>query len=324
MQDLKNEEIIVSICITAYNHGKYIAQALDSVLMQKTDFKYEIVVGEDCSTDNTREVLLAYKAQYPDKVKLLLHEKNMGGKKNLITTLKNCSGMYIAMLDGDDYWIDPEKLQIQIDLMEKNPDCYMSFHPAKEVIGHETSNKIFAMHSNENKIFTASEVIVGRGEFCPTASTVFRREGVMMLLELKLFHDAPVGDYFMQIFGSLHGGALFINRVMSIYRKGISESWSSSMADVRKREVFTHHMIKTLDELDVHLNKKYQDEIKQVKSHYYFKMSLYYLRSDMFAKFKENIELSFSIDKLKSLFLVVYYLRAFPRIAKFIVQLKNK
>ena len=323
MHSKQNGDIVVSVCVTAYKHGKYIAQALDSVLMQKVDFKYEVVVGEDCSTDNTREILLAYQEQYPDTLKLLLYDENMGGKKNLITTLKNSRGKYIAMLDGDDYWIDSKKLQIQIDLMEKNPDCYMSFHPAKEVIGHEISSRIFAEHSAENKIFTASEVIVGRGEFCPTASTVFRRKGVIMLPELKLFLDAPVGDYFMQIFGSLHGGALFINKVMSIYRKGISESWTSSMTDVSKREEFTRRMIKTLDELDIYLNQKYHNEIKQVKSHYYFKMSLYYLRSNMFTEFKEYIELSFSTDKLKSVFLVIYYLRTFPRIAKLIVQLKK-
>ena len=105
-----------------YNHEKYISKALDSILMQKTNFSYEIVIGEDCSTDKTRDILINYKKQYPDRFKLLLNEKNLGAYKNAHQALQACKGEYIAFLEGDDYWINPDKLQIQIEYMDAHPE----------------------------------------------------------------------------------------------------------------------------------------------------------------------------------------------------------
>lgn len=111
---------LVSVCMITYNHEKYIAEALNSVLMQKTNFDFEIVIGEDWSTDRTREIVLEYKAKHLDKIKLVLQEKNVGMTSNFYETLKLCSGSYIAICDGDDYWIDENKLQKQIDFLDKN------------------------------------------------------------------------------------------------------------------------------------------------------------------------------------------------------------
>ncbi len=113
-----------------YNHEKYIATALNSILMQNVHFDYDIVVGEDCSTDNTRKILLEYKKKYPDKFKLILHNKNVGAINNQNITMKNCTGKYIACLEGDDYWSDPNKLQKQIDFLEANPEFSFCFHNA--------------------------------------------------------------------------------------------------------------------------------------------------------------------------------------------------
>lgn len=315
MPENHNDDIVVSVCITAYNHGKYIAQALDSILMQEVDFRYEIVVGEDCSTDNTRQILLAYKEKFPDKFKLLLHEKNMGAKKNVITTLKNCSGKYIAMLDGDDYWIDPKKLQIQIDLMERFPECHMSFHPAEARIENAESGKVIARHAKKNKIFTASEVILGGGGFSPTGATIFNREVIDNLPEF--FEETPVGDYYMQILGSVHGGALYIDRVMSVYRQGIEGSWSHEMKniDIDKKIKLHHAYMKALHDLDAHLNKKYHTEFEQKRSGYYYYMAIFYLKNNMYKEFKQNMELSFNTYPLRSLsYVLLYCLRFFPKL----------
>src|SRR3712207_1086613 len=100
----------VSVLMLAYNHEKFIAQALDSALMQQVNFDYEIVIGEDCSTDNTRDILIRYQKEYPHRIRLLLPEKNLGMHDNLIQTFKACRGDYIAFLEGDDYWTSPNKL----------------------------------------------------------------------------------------------------------------------------------------------------------------------------------------------------------------------
>ncbi len=120
----------VSICLITYNHEKYISQALESILMQVVDFDYEIVVGEDCSTDNTREIIKQYQEFHPKKIKLLDRERNLGLKKNYIDILKNCTGQYIAVLSGDDYWIDQFKLQKQAHFLENNPDYVLIGHNA--------------------------------------------------------------------------------------------------------------------------------------------------------------------------------------------------
>lgn len=112
---MDSNRITVTIISLTYNHEKYIAQALESILMQKVNFTYEIVVGEDCSKDRTREILIQYAEKHPDKFHLLLHEKNIGAAKNQNKVFENCKGKYIAMLEGDDYWTDPYKLQKQVD-----------------------------------------------------------------------------------------------------------------------------------------------------------------------------------------------------------------
>ena len=116
------EKPMVSILTITYNHEKYISQAIDSFLMQKTDFNFEIVIGEDFSTDNTRKIIEVYQKKHPKKIKLLPSDKNLGIEANFFRTTQACNGKYIAICDGDDYWIDENKLQLQVDFLENNKD----------------------------------------------------------------------------------------------------------------------------------------------------------------------------------------------------------
>lgn len=116
------ENPLVSIAVITYNQQESLPKTLDSLLAQKVDFPYEIVVGEDCSTDNTREVLKGYVERYPDIIKPIYNEANMGILGNYVSTLEQCKGKYIAGCAGDDYWNDPEKLQMQAEIMEQNPE----------------------------------------------------------------------------------------------------------------------------------------------------------------------------------------------------------
>ena len=112
----------VSIAMLAYNHEKYIVDAIESVLMQRTSYTYKIIIAEDFSTDNTRKIVLDYQKKYPKKIKLILQDKNVGANQNNVDLLTNLEGIYIAALEGDDYWTDPLKLQKQIDFLENNPE----------------------------------------------------------------------------------------------------------------------------------------------------------------------------------------------------------
>lgn len=116
-------EVKVSVMILAYNHENYIRQALESVVGQRTNFRFEAVVGEDCSTDGTREIVREYARKYPDIIKPLFRKKNLGACRNVVSTLRRCRGEYVAFLECDDYWLDMEKLQKQADYLDAHPEC---------------------------------------------------------------------------------------------------------------------------------------------------------------------------------------------------------
>src|SRR6185503_11024678 len=130
----------VSVLITTYNQEHLITQTVDSVLMQVTDFNYEIVIGEDASTDRTREVVVELARQHPEKIRVLLRdpevanrERHLFGKMNFLQALQSCRGEYVAILDGDDYFTSPHKLQKQVDFLDARNDCVICFHNVKAV-----------------------------------------------------------------------------------------------------------------------------------------------------------------------------------------------
>lgn len=120
-------EPLVSVKMITYNHAPYIVQAIEGVLQQKTNFSFELVIGEDCSTDGTREIVFEYKDKFPDIIRVITSDKNVGMKQNSLRTLKDCQGKYLAFCEGDDYWQSPDKLQKQADYLESHPECGMVF-----------------------------------------------------------------------------------------------------------------------------------------------------------------------------------------------------
>ncbi|MGN1340401.1 MAG: glycosyltransferase family 2 protein [Oscillospiraceae bacterium] len=121
-EDKEAEDIMVSISMTAYNQEPYIARALESILKQEVNFRYEIIVGEDCSTDKTRQIIESYRQKYPDIIKPIYHPVNVGLRINNDMVRRRLRGKYRAILEGDDYWLSTDKMQSQVDFLEKNPD----------------------------------------------------------------------------------------------------------------------------------------------------------------------------------------------------------
>ena len=126
-------EVMLSVVMTTYNHERYIATAIESVLRQQTDFPIEIVIGEDCSTDRTLNIVLDYQAQYPEAIHIVRSESNVGWRANYRRTIAAARGRYIALLDGDDYFTHRKKLQMQVDLLEANPDVGMCYGRSERV-----------------------------------------------------------------------------------------------------------------------------------------------------------------------------------------------
>lgn len=117
------EDPLVSVKMITYNHAPYIAEAIECVLKQKTNFPFELVIGEDCSKDGTRDIVFEYQKKYPNIIRVITSEQNVGIKKNSYRTTKACRGKYVAFCEGDDYWHRPDKLQKQFDYMESHPNC---------------------------------------------------------------------------------------------------------------------------------------------------------------------------------------------------------
>ncbi len=311
----KEPPIVTVACIT-YNHENYISDALDGILMQETDFPFEVIVHDDCSTDKTVEILERYAKEYPTIIKLILQQENQWSKGIMpgTTIFNRASGKYIAVCEGDDYWIDSHKLQIQLDEMCKIEDCQMSFHSAIDK-WEDGSKKdgITTKQATGNKLFTASEIVLGGGGFCPTASLIFEKEAVINLPQW--YHKAPFGDYFLQIFGSIKGGALYIDRPMSVYRRNIPGSWSGTMQDIRMREKRFEKMIATLDEMDRYFNRLFHSEIKKIESDWYLTLALAYLQNNEFKKFNQAIVESYYLSEKKSKKLLLsFYLRKVPNV----------
>ena len=313
---------LVSVACVTYNHENYISDALDGILTQETDFPFEIIVHDDCSIDNTVNILKKYAQKYPNIIKLILQKENQYSKGIMPskTTFKKASGKYISICEGDDYWIDSHKLQIQLDEIRKIKDCQMSFHSAIDVWEDQSKKDgVTTKQANGNKLFSVNEIILGGGGFCPTASLILEKEAVVNLP--GWFDKAPFGDYFLQIFGSLKGGALYIDRPMSVYRRNAIGSWSSAMLEIEKKEKSFQKMLESYNEMDRYFNQRFHSEIIQIESNSYLEMALSYLISNNIMKFKHTIKYSYSLSEKKSKKLLLsYHLRNFPILLKCIVK----
>ena len=242
----------VSVLMITYNHEKFIAQAIDSVLAQKVDFDYELVIGEDCSTDTTRQIILDYQQQYPDKIKLLLPEHNLGMLKNFTNTYKACQGQYIALLEGDDYWTSPNKLAKQVNFLDRNLDFSICFNDT--IIIEEDSNctpQLFP-HRSSGKSLKIQDLLAHN--FISTPSVMYRSGLVEDFPDW--FYEQSMGDWTLHIFHAQHGKIGYIDEVMSAYRVHADGVWSSKSVENKLKST-----IKMLKGLAKHFGDEYSVEL---------------------------------------------------------------
>lgn len=216
MQHTSKSRPMVAIEMITYNHEKYIAQAIESVVKQKTDFDFKLIICEDCSTDNTAKICTEYKNKFPDKIDLHLAEKNMGVYKNArrLHELSFGSGAkYIAMLDGDDYWTDENKLQKQIDFLEQHPDYAICFHKATIVYEGEPVRNFPELNNDTKATTTLTDLM--KGNYIHTPTCVFRKN-FDALPDWLL--DIFTGDWVIHMLNAEHGKIFFINQEMAAYR----------------------------------------------------------------------------------------------------------
>lgn len=228
-----SSEPVVSIVCTTYNHATYLQDAMRGFLLQKTDFPFEIIIHDDLSTDGTREIINRYAAAYPAIIRTVFQKENQYSKgvKILLLAVGSASGQYIAFCEGDDFWISPNKLQTQVDAISLFPDCEMCFHSAVVLKGEEPAKKLFCRRAKGNRLFGVEPIIRCGGSFMPTASMLIRRAFFDRALQDDTgFFKRYLMGYFCQIFCSLAGGALYIDRPMSVYRSLSEGSWTQTLS----------------------------------------------------------------------------------------------
>jgi glycosyltransferase involved in cell wall biosynthesis len=169
-------EMLVSVKMITYNHAHFIAQAIEGVLRQKTDFPFELVIGEDCSTDGTREIVFEYQKKHPDIIRVITSDKNVGMKKNGLRVIKACRGKYVAFCEGDDHWHHPLKLQKQVDYLENHPRCGLVY--SRYDVYHVTSKKRIddIIRYRKEKTLESPRIIdIVEGRCAPLTCTVMLR-----------------------------------------------------------------------------------------------------------------------------------------------------
>ena len=259
---------LVSISTITFNHGPYLREALDSFLMQKTDFPFEIVIHDDCSTDDTIDIIKEYTERYPDIMRPMYEEENQYSKgiSNIsgVYNFPRARGKYIALCEGDDYWSDDSKLQKQFDYMEAHPECALCCHAAG-VVSEDNAFRTTA----ELKPFAASGVIsaedvISKKENIPTASMFFRTEYAKHLP--KWYFDCPVGDIPLQLAMLMQGGVYYMGDIMSMYRMGRAGSWGESMDDDKARLKWENHynaMLKLYEAFDKDTGGRYANASRE-------------------------------------------------------------
>ena len=222
--------VLVSVCMLVYQQKDTIADAINSVLMQKTEFEYEILIGDDASTDGTQDIIREYCKKEPERCFLIKQEKNGGPTKNARDLIRHARGRYIAFLEGDDCWTDQEKLQMQIEFLQKNPDYSLVYHACKMV---DMEGNILKQLEQKEELATLKELFPRGNRYMATSSMVGRNlyaehpDWIKYLTYTHYIGDIPIKAAYLK-----SGKIGYINRVMSLYRKETQKGTSYSAMDL--------------------------------------------------------------------------------------------
>ncbi len=225
---------VVSICCTTYNHEKYISQAIDSFLAQVTEFPFEVIIRDDASTDKTAEIIRNYEENFPNILKPIYETENgfKKGIKPLPLVISQVKGKYVAICEGDDFWVDENKLQKQVDFLENNPDFSICFHSVIELYESSGEKKISNLNQKENTTIKD----LAECNYIHTCSCVFRKS-YEELPYWFLNSQMPFTDYAIHLINAQYGKIKFLNETMAVYRIHDGGVWSVKSESYKKRKL---------------------------------------------------------------------------------------
>lgn len=262
---------MLSVLIITYNHEQYIDQTLQSVLMQKTNVPFEVVIGDDASKDKTRQLCEAYVEKYPNIVRLTSATQNLGVVPNYIRTFEACQGKYIAHLDGDDYWIDPLKLQKQVDRLEEDPQLTMCY-TSRRVFREDWNGFYLAIDGEDNKKYYAQDF--AGDAFFHLSTLVFRKPNtdkvIQKLATFKNIVDRPLSIILLEEMG---GYAIKIPDTCIVFRMNNNSMFTP--VQEANRINMTNEMYMQLKKFYPHLSKYFN---------YHLNVAAYFMMRDAYRK----------------------------------------
>jgi glycosyltransferase involved in cell wall biosynthesis len=256
----------LTVVVQTYNHAPFVRSALDSVLRQVTDCAYEIVITEDCSTDGTRDIVKRFAEAHPDRVRLLLSERNLNSNYVMRRALQAVRGRYVALLDGDDLWTSGSKLQKQLDFLETHPDCSACFHNVN-VVYEDGSVPSHPFHMDApsqrltmplpNRISTLADIV--RGNFIQTCSVVLRSESLRRLP--KWYDELWLEDWSLYVVAAEHGNIGYLDEILATYRVHAGSVWAAGRSLLQHLDD-VEMIAETYDAHNRHLAFRFDAEIR--------------------------------------------------------------
>jgi glycosyltransferase involved in cell wall biosynthesis len=251
----------VSVLIPTHNQEDFVRTAIESVLAQQTDFRYEIVVSDDCSYDATPEIINELVSQHPETIHARRHMSHLGGKQNFLQGLACCKGEFVALVEGDDYWTSHDKLQTQVDFLRRHPVYSACFHNV-DVIDEDSGLSLGRFCSGDYKKTWELEDLLSRNVI-PTCSVMFRRMAADQLP--SWFATLQIGDWPLHILNAERGPIGYIDRCLGVYRVHRDSFWSSAAGPWRLDQE-----IRFFKAIDTHLNHTYHNvSLKRISERYY-------------------------------------------------------
>jgi glycosyltransferase involved in cell wall biosynthesis len=234
-----NPDVVLSVLVITYNHEPYIAKALDSILAQNTKFGFVVKVFDDCSSDKTGEIIRSYSEKYPEKIKAFISEANLGAKANIIKAFLEIEGKYFCVLEGDDYWCDNDKIELQLEALENNDTLIGCGHNTNLMRNGAISEEPILKPDQykTGQLFNILDVIEGRF-YSHTSAIIYRKPAPEILAKFLKIKNVTVklGDFFTLMFFAQYGNLFYIDRVMSVYRINSNGIWSK-LDELKQREM---------------------------------------------------------------------------------------
>ena len=248
----------------AFNHEKFVAQAIESVLMQQVRFPIELLIGEDCSTDSTRAIVSEYATRYPDVIVPLLYERNLGAHENFQRLFKAARGTYHAMLEGDDYWTHPLKLQGQVEVLDSNADYAVAAHNV-DIVYENHNRASHPMHAVKlPERHTLQDIL--SGNFIGSPSVLYRA-GLFPEFP-NWFIDMPLGDWTLHILNAVHGDIYFNNEIQAAYRVHAGGAWSQMSS-----RIVCERTLVVAKAVDRHFDFRYHAIVRRSSAGWHFQIA---------------------------------------------------